>query len=87
MFKKEMMDTLDLQLRQKDEEHRKNRLKNQEVEEMNKKMQEDYFKPKERKIYTQNEKIYQYYNNIEQQRQLKEEELNVRFVEEARHRK
>jgi len=31
MFRKEMMDTLDLQLRMKDEEQRKNKMKNMEV--------------------------------------------------------
>ena len=54
---------------------------------MHKKMQDDYFKPKQKKMYSQNEKIYQYYNQIEQQRQLKQEELNAKFVEEARQRK
>lgn len=31
MFRKEMMDTLDLQLKMKDEQQRKNKMKNQEV--------------------------------------------------------
>jgi hypothetical protein len=54
---------------------------------MHKKMQDDYFKPRERKLYNQNERIYQYYSQIEQQRQQKEEELNAKFVEEARLRR
>jgi hypothetical protein len=44
-FKKEMMDTLDIQLKEKTEEAKINRLRNQQIEEMHKQMQENYFKP------------------------------------------
>lgn len=65
-FKKEMMDTLDLQLKEKSEEAKKNRLRNQQIEEMHKQIQDNYFKPAERKQYLQNPKIYDYYNQLEQ---------------------
>jgi hypothetical protein len=61
-----MMDTLDLQLKEKSEEAKKNRLRNQQIEEMHKQMQENYFKPAEKKQYFQNSKIYEYYSQLEQ---------------------
>lgn len=65
IFKKEMMDTLDLQLKEKSEEAKKNRLKNQQIDELHKQMQENYFKPAEKKLYSQNQRIYEYYNQLE----------------------
>ena len=60
------MDTLDLQLKEKSEEAKKNRQKNNQAEEMHKQMQENYFKPAQKKLYSQNARIYQYYSQLEQ---------------------
>lgn len=35
-------------------------------------MQENYFKPAEKKLYHQNQKIYDYYSQIEHERQARE---------------
>jgi len=66
------MDTLDLQLKEKTEEVKKNKLKNQQMEELHKQMQENYFKPSEKKLYHQNQRIYDYYQTLEQQRASRE---------------
>lgn len=44
-FRKEMMDTLDIQLRQKSEEQKNNKQRTLQLEEAHKKMQANYFKP------------------------------------------
>jgi hypothetical protein len=49
--------------------------RNLEVEEMHKKIQENYFKPQDRKLYSQNQKIFEYYNDLEHQRQIKEQQI------------
>lgn len=85
-FKKEMMDTLDLQLKEKSEEAKKNRLKNQQIEELHKQMQENYFKPAEKKLYSQNQRIYEYYNQLEHERMLKEKELEQKMIDEVNER-
>lgn len=59
-----MMDTLDLQLRQKHEEKEMSKLRNQELEEVHKRVQDSYFRPQNRKMYGQNQKIYDYYQQL-----------------------
>lgn len=34
------------------------------MEELHKQIQENYFKPAEKKLYSQNPKIYEYYNQL-----------------------
>lgn len=49
-------------------------------------MQENYFKPETRKHYSQNQKIYEYYRELDHQRQEREKELESRLVDEAQRR-
>jgi hypothetical protein len=49
-------------------------------------MQENYFKPAEKKLYTQNPRIYEYYNQLEQERQIKEKDLELKLVDEVMER-
>jgi hypothetical protein len=77
------MDTLDLQLREKDEEARRNRLRNQQIDELHRQMQENYFKPAEKRQYFQNQKIYEYYSHLELDRQAKEKQLEQKMVDEV----
>lgn len=85
-FRREMLDTLDLQLREKSEEAKKTRLRNLQIEELHKQMQENYFKPAEKRQYFQNQKIYEYYNNLEQERQQREKQLEQKMVDEVMER-
>lgn len=40
-------------------------MRNQQIEELHKQIQDNYFKPAEKKQYFQNQKIYDYYNQLE----------------------
>jgi hypothetical protein len=57
-----------------------------QLEEMHKQIQDGYFRPSDKKQYTQNQRIYDYFQQLEHQRAYKEKELDQRFVEEARER-
>jgi hypothetical protein len=83
-FRREMMDTLDIQLKQKDEEQKMSKIRNQELEEEHKRMQENFFRPQERKQYAQNQRIYDYYQQIDRQRALKAQDLDHKLVDEAK---
>lgn len=50
---------------------------------MHKQIQENYFKPAEKRQYFQNQKIYEYYNHLEHERQVKEKELEQKMVDEV----
>lgn len=53
------------------------------MEELHQKVQNSYFmKPNERKSYNQNQRVYDYYNKIEQERQIKEKYIEQKLVEE-----
>jgi hypothetical protein len=43
MFRKEMMDTLDIQVREKTEELKKNKSMSRQMEELHQKVQDSYF--------------------------------------------
>lgn len=78
-----MMDTLDIQVREKTEEMRKNKSMNRQQEELHQKVQDSYFmRSKDRKSYNQNQNVYDYYNRIEQERQQKEKYMEQKMVEE-----
>lgn len=49
-------------------------------------MQENYFKPAEKKLYSQNQKIYEYYNHLEHERMMKEKDLEQKMVDEVNER-
>ncbi len=83
MFRKEMMDTLDIQVREKTEELKKNKSMSRQMEELHQKVQDSYFmRPNQRKMYNQNQKVYDYYNKIDQERQIKEKYMEQKLVEE-----
>jgi len=63
-----MLDTLDQQLREKTEEIRKNKMQNLKIEELHNQMQENYFKPAEKKLYYQNQRIHDYYQELERKK-------------------
>ena len=81
--KKLMMDTLDMQMREKNEEVRSNRLKEMQLEEANRQIVQGYFKPSDRKAYMQNQRVYDYYSRIEQERMIREKEDEAKIAEEA----
>ena len=53
------------------------------MQELHQKVQNSYFmKPNQRKSYNQNQRVYDYYNKIEQERQIKEKYIEQKMVEE-----
>lgn len=72
-----------MQMREKDEEARSNRLKEMQMEEANKQVVQGYFKPSDRRAYMQNQKVYDYYSRIEQERMVRERETEAKLMEEA----
>lgn len=62
------------------------KIRNQEMEEENKRIQENYFKSENRKLYSQNHRIYDYYQDLDHQKQIREKEIEAKFVEEAHRR-
>ena len=67
-----MMDTLDLQLKEKQEEQKMSKIRNLQMEEEHRKIQDSYFKPELRKQFGQNQKIYEYYQELDHQKQLRD---------------
>lgn len=82
-FRREMMDTLDVQLRQKEVETRRAKEMNRQMERQHLAQQGDYFKPEERKMYLQNQKVYDYYKGVYDRKEQVEKEIEHRFVDEA----
>ena len=78
------MDTLDIQLKQKDVEQRMNKVRNMELEENHKRVQGGLFMPANRRQYGQSQKVYDYYQNVDKERQVREQDLDHKFVDEAR---
>lgn len=66
-----MMDTLDVQLREKEIQAKRAKIINQQIEKEHFAKQADYFKPAERKMYGQNQQVYNYYRNILSQKEQK----------------
>jgi len=52
-----------------------------QLEEANKQIVQGYFKPSDRKAYMQNQKVYDYYSRIEQERMMREKEVEAKMVE------
>jgi len=80
-YKRLMMDTLDMQMREKNEEVRSNKLKEMQMEEANKQIVQGYFKPSDRKAYMQNQKVFDYYSRIEQERTMREKEEEAKIAQ------
>ncbi len=80
-YKRLMMDTLDMQMREKNEEARSNKLKEMQMEEANKQVVQGYFKPSDRKAYMQNQKVFDYYSRIEQERMVREKEEEAKIAQ------
>jgi len=70
-FRRDMMDTLDIQLKQKDIEQKMNKMRNMELEENHKRVQGGLFMPANRKQYGQNQKVYEYYQNVDRERHMR----------------
>jgi hypothetical protein len=48
---------------------------------MHRQIQENYFKSGEKKVYSQNLKIYDYYSHIEHERQMREKEIEQKMID------
>ena len=59
-------------------------MKNHELEENHKRIQDGLFRPQDRRMYGQNQKIYDYYQQIDRQRAIQEKDLDHKIVDEAR---
>jgi len=53
---------------------------------MHRQIQENYFKSGEKKVYSQNLKIYDYYSHIEHERQMREKEIEQKMIDEVMER-
>lgn len=80
-----MLDTLDKQLKIKEEERRLQKMNDLEQDESNLKYQFEQFDKRNyrNRSYGQNPKVYEYYRDLELERLRREKELEHRLVEEA----
>lgn len=83
--KKQMLDTLDKQLQIKAEEKRQQRQNSLEADEANLRYQYEQFdrRRNQGKKFGQNENVYQYYKNLEEDKRIREREFEHRIVDEA----
>ena len=54
-----------------------------QMEEMHKQAQDGLFRPSQKRLYGQNQKIYDYYNELEHERQAREREVEQKMVHEV----
>ena len=53
---------------------------------MHKQIQDNLFKSGEKKVYSQSQKIYDYYSHIEHERQMREKEIEQKMIDDVMER-
>ena len=80
-----MMDTLDKQIQIKAEEKKNQKMQDLQIDNVNMQYQYQQFDKRNRanKYYGQNPNVYNYYKRLQEEKNMKEKELEYLIVEEA----